>query len=296
MPPLIGFSDNSFKTHSDLVSAALALIKPLETYKSKGKARIKIATSSGAGFSETAAQVEGFSRPLWVVGHLLELQSESVPNSMQAGVDLQSWIIGLRAGTDPSSSEYFGDLGDFDQRMVEMEAIALSIMVSPTNFTFQDDDIARSNLVRWFSQINTRKLPANNWRWFRVFVNLALCTHLRVPRRELQSCIDEDFAILDSFYLQDGWSSDGIWGEERKQADYYSGSFAIQYAQLLFIKYAAAFDPARANRYKDEAREFALQYWRYFDTDGRSTQRDVISDELTMLIAAQEPQFHSDEV
>lgn len=284
MPPLTGFSDNSFQTHSDLVSAALALIKPLETYKSKGKARIKIATSSGAGFSETAAQVEGFSRPLWVVGHLLELQSESVANSKQAGVDLQSWIIGLKAGIDPSSSEYFGDLGDFDQKMVEMEAIALSILVSPTNFAFQDDDVTRSNLVRWLSQINTRKLPVNNWRWFRVFVNLAICTHLQVPRSKVQSCIDEDFAILDSFYLQDGWSSDGIWGEERKQADYYSGSFAIQYAQLLFVKYAADFDPARANRYKDQAREFALHYWRYFDTDGKSTQIDLVPDVLTVLI------------
>ncbi|KAF7523506.1 hypothetical protein G7054_g11722 [Neopestalotiopsis clavispora] len=269
MPPLAGFSDNSFQTHTDLVTAALALIKPLESYKSSGKARIKIATSSGAGFSEAAAQVEGFSRPLWVVAHLLQMESQGqIPGVQQAEVDLQSWVLGLKSGTDPSSSEYFGDLGDFDQRMVEMEAIALSILVSPSNFAFQDDDVARFNLVTWLSQINTRQLPINNWRWFRVFVNLALYRELQVPKEQVQRQLDEDLVILDSFYLQDGWSSDGPWGEERKQADYYSGSFAIQFAQLLLIRYAPDFDPVRTDRYKKQAKEFAVHYWRYFDTDG----------------------------
>ncbi|ETS80959.1 hypothetical protein PFICI_08488 [Pestalotiopsis fici W106-1] len=269
MPPLAGFSDNPFQTHSDLITAAVALIKPLEVYKSNGKARIKIASSSGAGFSETAAQVEGFSRPLWVVAHLLELESKGcVPNLAQTGVNLQSWVLGLKSGTDPSSNEYFGDLGDFDQRMVEMEAIALSILISPSNFAFRNDAFARSNLVKWLSQINRRKLPVNNWRWFRVFVNLALYKELQVPRGQVQRHLDEDLAILDSFYLQDGWSSDGTWGEERKQADYYSGSFAIQFAQLLFVKYATEFDASRADRYKQQAKEFATHYWRFFDTNG----------------------------
>ncbi|KAI1846640.1 hypothetical protein JX266_007213 [Neoarthrinium moseri] len=269
MPRLPGFSDNPFQTRSDLILAAVSLLKPLEVYKSEGKARIRIATASGAGFSETAAQLEGFARPLWVVAHLLNIASDEQETGFRGlGVDLQSWILGLKAGTDPRSDEYFGDLSDFDQRMVEMESIALAILVAPSCFAFQDDTKARVNLINWLSQINSKEMPVNNWRWFRVFVNLALTARLGVPQEHVRKYIDNDLSVLDSFYLGDGWSSDGPWDNERKQADYYSGSFAIQYAQLLFVKYAADFDFERADRYKKQARDFATHYWRYFDTSG----------------------------
>ena len=74
MPPLPGFSDNTFRTRDDFIRAALALIQPLGQYKSPHNARIKIATSTGAGFSEAAAQLEGFARPLWVIADLLRFQ------------------------------------------------------------------------------------------------------------------------------------------------------------------------------------------------------------------------------
>ena len=62
MPGLVGFSGNPFRTRQDVITAALALLRPLEPYKSLEKARIKFATESGAGFSEISAQLEGFRR------------------------------------------------------------------------------------------------------------------------------------------------------------------------------------------------------------------------------------------
>lgn len=269
MPHLPGFSDNPFSSRSDLITASLALLKPLEQYKSTEKARIKLATLSGAGFSETAAQLEGFARPLWAVAYLSKLKDEGTENlSLDGDVRLETWVQGLRAGTDPESKEYWGDITDFDQKMVEMESIAISLLSAPSLFAFPNDEVARVNLRNWLIQINGHKMPINNWRWFRIFVNLALIRTLGVPRNELQAQINTDFGVLDSFYLKDGWSSDGLWGEERKQADYYSGSFAIQFAQLLFVKYAGDFDPARAEDYRKQAQEFAVHYWRYFDVQG----------------------------
>lgn len=270
MPPLAGFSDNAFRTHTDIVTAAFALLKPLAQYKSLENARIKIATASGAGFSETAAQLEGFARPLWVVPYLMNLQTvdEVRGLSFNGGQQLATWVNGLKAGTNPNSTEYWGDLVDCDQRMVEMESIALSLLSAPEAFGFPNDETARDNLVSWLMQINSHKMPLNNWRWFRVFVNLALIKSLGVPQERLQAHIDADFAMLDSFYLAEGWSSDGPWGDDSKQADYYSGSFAIQFSQLLFVKYAANFDPERTERYRKQAKEFSVQYWRYFDQKG----------------------------
>ncbi|KAL2859350.1 hypothetical protein BJX68DRAFT_276704 [Aspergillus pseudodeflectus] len=261
MPPLRGFSDNTFETRSDLVRAAVALLSALEPHKSKDKARIKISVATAAGFDETAAQLEGFARPLWVVPFLL--------NELLGGtVGLESWIAGLIVGTDPGSSEYWGDLSNFDQRMVEMESIACALLARPDSIIGNLDDRAKTNLANWLRQINHNKMPQNNWLWFRVFVNLALVKVLNVPREELQGQINEDLMILDSFQLGEGWSSDGLWGDERKQADYYSGSFAIQFAQLLYIRFASDEDETRTEMYRQSARQFGASYWRYFDKDG----------------------------
>ncbi len=269
MPPLQGFSDNAFRTRDDLIRAGLELIRPLGRYRSPGCARIKLATGTSAGFSESAAQLEGFARPLWIVADLLRLQSSgAITQPGSSPIDLGSWVAGLRNGTDPSHAEYWGDIGDRDQRMVEMESIAYALLVSPREFGFADDGAARRNLASWLRQINARRMPQNNWLWFRVLVNLALIRTLGVSSEELRPALDGDLAALDSFYIGHGWSSDGVWGDERKQADYYSGSFAIQFAQLLYVRIVGSDDRERVEKYKDQARQFASRFWRYFNADG----------------------------
>jgi hypothetical protein len=244
----------------------VALVSALDPHKSRDKARIKISVATAAGFDETAAQLEGFARPLWVVPFLL---NEPLGGTLGGTVGLESWITGLIVGTDPESSEYWGDLSNFDQRMVEMESIACALLARPDSIIGNLNNRAKTNLANWLRQINHNKMPQNNWLWFRVFVNLALAKVLNVPREELQGQINEDLKILDSFQLGEGWSSDGLWGDERKQADYYSGSFAIQFAQLLYIRFASDEDETRTEMYRQSARQFGASYWRYFDKDGK---------------------------
>ncbi|KAL2825797.1 hypothetical protein BDW59DRAFT_161467 [Aspergillus cavernicola] len=261
MPPLPGFTDNPFKSRSDLVRGATSLISVLEPYKSKRQARIKLPAATAAGFDETAAQLEGFARPLWVVPLLLN-------EDISTNVNLRSWIRGLETGTDPESPEYWGDLGDVDQRMVEMESIAVALLSAPDSFLGSMHDSAKDNLVKWLRQINDHKMPPNNWLWFHVFVNLTLFKVLGIPRDEVQHQIDADLETLDSFQIGEGWSSDGLWGDERKQADYYPGSFAIQFAQLLYIQFVGDEDTIRAEKYSQSAKDFGATFWRYFDPHG----------------------------
>ncbi|KAH8663278.1 hypothetical protein BGZ61DRAFT_562477 [Ilyonectria robusta] len=137
--------------------------------------------------------------------------------------------------------------------------------------------------------MNGKAMPDTNWRWFRVFANLALVRVCGVPLQEVSTVMESDFAILDSFYLEDGWSGDGPWlsaeQEDRqateyertgrrdaigpgRQVDYYSGSFAIQFSQLLYTKYARDIDPERVVKYQQQARDFGASIWRYFDAAG----------------------------
>ena len=274
MTHLHDFSDNPFETRLDLIRAVVALLKPLEQYKSQGQARIRISTDSGAGFDDVAAQLEGFARPLWAVANLFQFSAADVcgesiddASALVQRVNLSSWIHGIIAGTDPESLEYWGDLGDFDQRMVEMESISYALLTTPQAFSSLSED-AQFNLASWLRQINSKQMPQNNWLWFRIFVNLALCTLTGTVED-----IEADLNTLDTFYIGEGWSSDGLWGEERKQADYYSGSFAIQFARLLFVKVMEESGKSstykkRIDKYKDDARQFAIAFWRYFDFNG----------------------------
>lgn len=75
-----------------------------------------------------------------------------------------------------------------------------------------------------------------------------------------------DMDHLDTFYIGDGWSRDGPEGVV--QLDYYSSSFAIQYAQLVYSKLAQAEDPERCEEFRNRARLFAQDFVHYFDPEG----------------------------
>lgn len=211
---------------------------------------------------------------------LLALQSHSPQDESKselADLDLQSCVHGLQAGVDPSPEEYWGKVGNHDQRMVEMEPIAYALLATPSVFSSPCSSAAgivplreqqKENIKTWLRSINEREVPPSNWRWFRVLVNLALVKSCDVPYNEVKRFMDADFKVLDSFYRGEGGSSDGLWCDEKRQADYYSGSFAIQYSQLAYVRFAHDIDPERCERYRAEAGKFAVGFWRYFDVDG----------------------------
>ncbi|KAK7416185.1 hypothetical protein QQX98_005382 [Neonectria punicea] len=281
-------------TRDDLVLASISLLKPLLPHFSPGQARIRLPVATGAHFDEGAAQLEGFARPLWAIGALLS--SLSSPNtspdtdrSEQIRQLAEPWLAGIRNGTDPEHSEYWGAVGQMDQRMVEAEIIAFALLSAPDMFFYHQDEKARHNIKSWLRGMNGKEMPANNWRWFRVFANLALIRVCGVPAQDVASEMESDFEILDSFYLEDGWSGDGAWlssEDEARQAaayeetgrrdsiwpgrqvDYYSGSFAIQFSQLLYTKFARDTDPQRVAKYQQQARDFGASIWQYFDSEG----------------------------
>ncbi|KAH6992574.1 hypothetical protein EDB82DRAFT_497027 [Fusarium venenatum] len=293
MPPLSGFSDNKFESRDDFIEAIIALINPLNKYFSPDKSRIRIPVATGAHFDESAAQLEGFARPLWAIAPLL-YGYDSISNKYLATrVDelVQPWVQGFIAGTDPNHPEYWGTMKDMDQRMVESEMIAFALIAAPKRFYNPLSDGQKYNIKSWLSSINGKEMPPTNWRWFRVFCNLALVKTCGVPICQVQAELDADLKILDSFYLEDGWSGDGPWqtadqaAQEKeltartgrrdaigvgRQADYYSGSFAIQFSQVLYSKFAADLDEKRCEVYRQRACDFGSKIWRYFDAQGSS--------------------------
>lgn len=276
MPSLRGFSDNKFRNRNDALTATKALVLALEPYFSPGKARVQLPVYSGAHFDETAAQLEGFARPMWAVATAVAESSDIIDPEVTHYV--QQVIEGLANGLNPTHPEYWGAIGDWDQRMVEAEPISFALLIAPKFFYEPLSKESRMHLVKWLSGLNGKVMPKNNWRWFRIFSNLALSRVCGLPYDDVKDYIETDFRMLDRFDIGNGWSADGIWrkdsdaGQERygRQADYYSGSFAIQFSQLLYCMIAEKSDPGRVAHYRYQAREFASQFWRFFDEDGAS--------------------------
>ncbi|KAF6803562.1 hypothetical protein CSOJ01_10803 [Colletotrichum sojae] len=146
--------------------------------------------------------------------------------------------------------------------MVEAEMISFALLAAPRHVLWEKfSPKTRHNLISWLSRLNTKEIHPANWLWFRVFANLALS---RNP--ETESHIEVDLNTLDSFYITYGWSSDGR--RRGRNACFYSGSFAIQFSQLLSVRFAADRDPLRAERYRQQVREFGAGFWRFFDSGG----------------------------
>ncbi|KAH7159460.1 hypothetical protein B0J13DRAFT_108651 [Dactylonectria estremocensis] len=283
MPPLTGFSDNPLRTRADVVRAAVALLKPLTQYFSPAHARIRIPHAIGTQFDETAAQLEGFSRPLWAIGALL-MGGESCWDL------IDQWVEGFEAGVNPEHPEYWGDIKDMDQRMVETEMISFALLAAPKQLLWERfSPETQRNMIRWLLGLHGKVMPPANWLWFRVFANLALARVCGADGPDVRESMRADFEILDSMYICDGWSGDGVWrnpelDEEEyrvyletgranttmgsRNVCYYSGSFAIQFSQLLYVRLAGDMDPERTEKYCQQARDFGQGFARFFDSNG----------------------------
>ncbi|KAG5724964.1 hypothetical protein E4T56_gene12495 [Termitomyces sp. T112] len=251
------FSPNPLKTKEDLAKFLEELLDPLAAHTSPGGARVHLGYT-GTHYDDVAAQLEGFSRPIWGLAALLG-----------GGRDYegkQRWIDGFTNGSDPENEEYWGDMWDQDQRMVECSAIGFSIAVAKEQLWDPLSLQAKTNLENWLGSMNDKEMPDTNWLWFRVFTNLGLSKagSSRFDAERMKADLDH----LDTFYIGGGWSRDGPEGV--LQLDYYSSSFAIQFSQLLYSKLAQEEDPERCEEYRDRARMFALDFVHYFDEEGRA--------------------------
>lgn len=242
---------NPLRTRADLQHAVRDLFLPLKPYFSPGAALV-LPGSTGAHYDHYAAGLEGFSRPLWGLVPLVA-----------GGGDFSDWDLyrrGLSNGTDPDHLEYWGTPGNYDQRLVEMAAIGLALVLVPEHIWEPLSPAAQHNLVHWLSTINAREVVDNNWLFFRVLVNLGLA---RVGAEHDEAAMHTALDRLDQFYLGGGWYSDGL----TAQRDYYV-PFGMHYYGLVYAKLAQSRDPERASRYRERAREFAQDFVHWFATSG----------------------------
>lgn len=152
--PAHAFSTNPLTSRADVVAAVKALLDPLLAGFSKEGSLVKVG-STGTRFDETAAQVEGYARPLWGLAPLL------AGGETYAGTD--RFVQGLIAGTDPDSPGFWGYMEDIDQRMVEACPIGFTLAIAQKEFWEPLTERQRKNVETWLGSMNGKEMPNTNW-------------------------------------------------------------------------------------------------------------------------------------
>lgn len=213
---------NPFRNRADVMAAARSLADPLLRHASAGGARIR-RSDAGAEFDAVAAELEGFARPLW-----------GLAPAAAGGADWIDWAPirrGLANGVDPAHPEYWGPVGDIDQRMVELAAIGYALRLVPDRLWAPLPEADRRNLLRYLTEARARDFHTNNWKFFRLMIDLGLrAVGAAVDPDPSQAYLDE----IDALYLGDGWYRDG----PHPRVDHY-----IPFAFHFYALALASLDP-----------------------------------------------------
>jgi hypothetical protein len=245
--PLAG---NPLKTRADVEKALHDLFNPLLPFFSEGGARVRL-SAAAAHFDRIAADVEGFARPLWGLAPLAA-----------GGGRFDHWELyreGLANGMDPEHPEYWGEVSWTDQRMVEMAAIGFTLRMIPHVVWDPLAERAKKNIAAYLKHIRRFDYADNNWKFFRILVDLGLeQVGVDFDRSLTEKYLEE----LDGFYLGDGWYRDG----NVRRIDHYI-PFAMHFYGLIYARLAKG-DGARAALYRERAEQFARDIRHWYDEDG----------------------------
>jgi hypothetical protein len=239
-------------TREEFAGLLLSILNPLKPYYSNGCSRVKIGYTS-AHYEEESAWLEGFSRPLWGL----------IPFWYGGSSDMEFEKLyknGLINGTDPASPEYWGKCHDYDQRFVEMAAIAFGLLFAPDKTWNPLSDQEKDNLAEWLNEINRSKCCDCNWRFFNILVNIAL-KKLAMPYDEKE--LESSLAYIEACDIGDGWYEDGVKG----QTDYYI-PFAMEFYGLIYAIVMKEEDPERCQRFLKRAEAFGKDFVYWFSEDG----------------------------
>ncbi|MCA1404206.1 DUF2264 domain-containing protein [Ensifer sp. IC3342] len=239
---------NPLATRSDMQRALTDLFNPLLPYFSEGSARVRL-DAAAAHFDRAAADLEGFARPLWGLA----------PFGAGGGhfAHWDRYADGIASGTDPNHPEYWGAVNGRDQRMVELAALGFALALVPEKLWDPLTSRAKDNLVAYLTHARQFDYADNNWKFFRIFVDVALD---RLGIEYGRSLTKQYLTELEGFYIADGWYRDG----NVRRIDHYI-PFAMHFYGLI---YSRLVDDDYARRYRERALAFAQDFRHWFGQDG----------------------------
>jgi hypothetical protein len=224
IPPVFSDLDKTIKNLSKNDSLSMNdyemlfeyFVLGIDSYASKNRGRITYPGVSGTRGSIVEG-LEGFSRSSILICSWIKSGRGIVVNlEGNSQVNLKDHFFrGLMAGTKKTSSEYWGDISDYDQRIVESADLAISIWMLKDYLKKELSKEDIEAILTWLDQVNGKKIYDGNWILFRIISNMVLTDF---GFKSYQKHIKDDYEKFKSFYVGDGWFTDGKGGP----VDYYN--------------------------------------------------------------------------
>ncbi|WP_179019464.1 DUF2264 domain-containing protein [Winogradskyella forsetii] len=181
--------------------------------------------------------IEGFARffPL-AASWLSSNHSESIVLNNESFNIISTLKRGLMNGTNPKHSEYWGDVKDKNQRIVEAADIALALWISKDKIWNTFTTTEKDRLVKWLNQSVNKKIVDNNWNLFPITIVKAL---------EALGYSDETnisyINILYKKYKNKHYLGEGWFDDPPKGIDYYN-AWSIHYSLFWLDQIDPTFD------------------------------------------------------
>lgn len=206
-------------------------------------------TQSGGSYLKEIRQLESILRPLW-----------GILPAYKGSVDKLSTFDAIKKLKQCVEEERLPNIS-IENRQIAVEAgvIGYAIGQFGNNFLQLFSKKGRSYLIQWLNQLNRIEFPAGNWYFFLILINGALKENKLAYSEERLTFAKE---AIESFYLGDGWYSDGA----NYQRDYYV-AFAFHFYGMLYSRFTS--DP-QGEVYLQRAALFAKDFKHWFDPAGRS--------------------------
>lgn len=244
-----------YATRAEIEALFCGLADQLTAYYTQGDTRVILSGENDAVKPLSASGIEGFSRILYA----------EIPYTIRHGSNAYSerFVRGLIAGTDPAGENYWGQMSNMDQRVAEMVPVALMLFFCKRETWDMLTAKQQQGVLSYFRQANNVEIPQNNWLLFRALLNT-------IGRKLGDTAIDShqikrDLARIDSFYLGEGWYTDGQTRLNHTNIDYYT-AWGFHFYGLLYAKIDPDGDHARV--FSERAACFAKTYPFWFSPEG----------------------------
>lgn len=181
--------------------------------------------------------IEGFARffPL-AAAWLSSNHSETLVLNDETYSITKTIKRGLLNGTNPKHSEYWGDVKDKNQRIVEAADIALALWISKDQIWSTLTTSEKDRIVKWLNLSVNKKIVDNNWNLFPITIVKAL---------EAIGYSDENninyINILYKKYKSKHYLGEGWFDDPPKGIDYYN-AWSIHYSLFWLDQIDPTFD------------------------------------------------------
>lgn len=208
-----------------------------------------------------ADELEGFTRSMLMAGPWLNSSKDGKYNWKGKKVNVAEFYSkGILAGTDPNHEEYWGDIVDYAQHLVEMAALSWGLYLSKHLIWDKFSQAEKEQVAAYLFSCTKVKYHQNNWLLFNVITN-AVLKKFGMPYSQEQ--LDANLQACDHMYMGEGWYRDG----NINRIDYYN-AWAFHYYYLLWTIIDGDSKPEVAEVHKQRVKDFARDFRYFFSGDG----------------------------